>query len=419
MDDTKGRHQKDAAPDRIIISTYPSRSSEHLKSTGGPARYIKILLDAIDTVKFTVLCEKFDFKDTQYVDRNGNSIIPTWKRGSLAGLWQIIRFLSNNKVSSIIINHDFGIFGSMLTTIFFPFVLIAARLKTPHLSLIQHSGLTDLREISGHLQLSSNDPRIFIYSFGMQIELILFSLLCEHIVVTESAIKKRFSGLPLTDARKFEIIPLPIFTSETPIRLTSRESDKPFTILFFGFLTWYKGADWLISCTKDPLWPKDVTVVMAGGKTLNQKNDQYYDDLLNSMSQATHVRHTGFVPEEKVPEYFDSADLVILPYRVMMAASGPLATAIGRGKPFLISEEVLPYTETEDFAHALLSCNLKRQDISFSLDTYQNLIEKLRRLKSNPDRLKKLARLSESLRSSRTVHAIASRFSSLLLQHPE
>ncbi len=411
------------APQReiLLISTFPPQKAEHLKETGGLARFMKIITDNTSSVHFTILSERFSDKDIPFQEASGHTVIPTWKRGSLGGMLAITAEILQRSYAGIMINHDFGVFGNMMTTLLFPLVMLVARLKTNKIVTIQHSGLTDLRLMSGHLQMKEDDWRLWLYSLGIKVELIWFLWLSKVLVVTEEEIKSRLSSLPLITKEKIVVIPLPIFAKKTAKQNKKgttpiQKAKSLFNILFFGFLTWYKGADWIVKSAKLPGWPSDIRLIMAGGQTINQPNSSYYTKLVEEMKTSPHIKHTGFVPEERVADYFMNADLIVLPYRVMMAASGPLASAIGYGKPFLISEPLTPYATTSDFAEAMKALKLEISDISFSLKSKKSFIKRIKDLRKNSDELMKITQLSLKLQSSRAKKTVTHQYDELVLR---
>src|SRR6185369_2352713 len=87
-------------------------------------------------------------------------------------------------------------------------------------------------------------------------------------------------------------------------------------LLFFGFVTWYKGADWLIK-TFDTLakkYPK-AQLVIAGGPSYSLATKSHYKKYYHALEQIakrnSQIRIAGFVDEKEIQTYFSAADLSI------------------------------------------------------------------------------------------------------------
>jgi glycosyltransferase involved in cell wall biosynthesis len=128
---------------------------------------------------------------------------------------------------------------------------------------------------------------------------------------------------------RLEYIPHPAFE-----RAASNRPEPPggSTLLFFGLLRDYKGLDVLVRALA--LVP-DARLVVAGDPL-----DPV--EPLQRLAEETGVAgriewRLGFLPEAEVAELMREAALVVLPYR-RTDASGVLATAIGHGRPAVVSD---------------------------------------------------------------------------------
>lgn len=117
-------------------------------------------------------------------------------------------------------------------------------------------------------------------------------------------------------------------------------------LLLFGFLKWYKGIDLVLEAFRQvahqvPGW----RLVVAGGLPARPSTvHRRYAESLRRLSRGLdgRVEFLGHVPDEHVPRLFHRADLVLFPYRLLFAASGPLALAIGWRRPMVISTALRP-----------------------------------------------------------------------------
>jgi glycosyltransferase involved in cell wall biosynthesis len=149
-----------------------------------------------------------------------------------------------------------------------------------------------------------------------------------------------------------------------------KETDH--VLVCYGFMTSYKGVDWLIEAVdylRQTHPHKNIKLVLAGGKAPSQTGkahyERYYSLLEQRVAKTTHMVLTGFIPEKQVKNYFSLADLVILPYRGILGASASWGQSMAHGKPFLISKELQPYLESSDIAELMELHGLKQSDIVF------------------------------------------------------
>ena len=111
-------------------------------------------------------------------------------------------------------------------------------------------------------------------------------------------------------------------------------------LLLFGYLKWYKGIEIAIEAFRRlagefPQW----TLTIAGPST----SDAYLEMLRRvARSLGSRVEFLGRVDDDRVTDLFRHSGVVLLPYRRLFSASGPLAQALGHAVPFVISEELRP-----------------------------------------------------------------------------
>jgi glycosyltransferase involved in cell wall biosynthesis len=113
-----------------------------------------------------------------------------------------------------------------------------------------------------------------------------------------------------------------------------------FILLSFGYLSRHKGLEYAIEALKQ--MRKDepsVHLVIAGGPHPASRSNNYLRSLKNLVEReglAKNVTFTGHVPDERVDDLFQGADLVLLPH-VSGTLSGVLCLAAGYGVPVVAS----------------------------------------------------------------------------------
>lgn len=120
------------------------------------------------------------------------------------------------------------------------------------------------------------------------------------------------------------------------------------TILCFGVLSARKGIENLIlAFSKIKRELPNYRLIIAGGESRYYKG---YLSTLRTYAKAQgvgdRVTFTGYTEDSNIPTLFRKASLIVIPYPFSIAASGPLAMAMGYGKPIIA-------TATEYFSEVL------------------------------------------------------------------
>jgi glycosyltransferase involved in cell wall biosynthesis len=398
----------------LVLSIYPAQGTLYDKTVGGAAHYIKRVIQQVKGTNFIVLAEKRgpNYKNEAYFDDPNIAVHRNWNVGSWFFWVPLTKSILAEKSHAVILNFEFNIFGgkNKLPLLLIP--LLVARLSGKKLYIIQHQMVEHIRDLSKHLNLPEEGFYINMLNFLIKTYTSLLFLLANKVVVFDEVLKQRAQHLLTDFRRKVTVIPHPVYgTGE--VKRARKALKNEFNVLYFGFVTWYKGADWLVQQTFLDSWPENTNVIIAGGLSVTTPDKSFYERFTDFVLRSRFISHTGYVSEEEIGKYFKKSDLVVLPYRVLMSSSGPLATALGYKKPFLISEALLPYTRTEDFAKVLTELELSRSDVSFTLEDDQ-LAEKVKELQRNPEYYKKLCLLSERLAELRSIEKIGAKHAEFL-----
>ena len=151
------------------------------------------------------------------------------------------------------------------------------------------------------------------------------ALAARVIVQSERAIEQlAAAGVP---REKLVRIQHPVFESGVPATPPSGR-----TILFFGLIREYKGLDVLLRALAEI---PDARLVVAGDPLDPVEPLQR---LADGLGLADRVEwRLGFLPDEQIPQLMAEATLVALPYR-KIDSSGVLATALGHGRPAVVTD---------------------------------------------------------------------------------
>jgi glycosyltransferase involved in cell wall biosynthesis len=106
------------------------------------------------------------------------------------------------------------------------------------------------------------------------------------------------------------------------------------TLLFFGLIRSYKGLDVLLRAMPAIAAAAPGTRLVVAGHPFEPVEP--LKELAGQLGVSVEWR-LGYVPDADVPALFDEATVVVCPYREL-DSSGVLATALGHGRPAVVSD---------------------------------------------------------------------------------
>ena len=120
-------------------------------------------------------------------------------------------------------------------------------------------------------------------------------------------------------------------------------------LLFFGFIRDYKGLDLLLRAM-DNQRVRDLKIKLIVAGEFYTDSKPYFDIIERYQLQDQLVLATDFIPDSKVGDYFNAADMVVQPYKEA-TQSGVTQIAYHFEKPMLVTNvgglpEIVPHLKT-------------------------------------------------------------------------
>jgi len=410
----------------IVITSYPIKGKTHGKETVGIASYTKNTLLAIlgsngkNKPKIIVLAEKLGKRKKETYQEKGIEVRRIWQRNNpllyLVLMWQILKTKRTNKV---LIELEMAMFGSYWLLVFLPLFLLVLKILNKKIIIVCHQVIEDINSMAGHIGIEQGSTQTLILNFFIKLFYKISLNFADKIIVFEQYFKAKL--LKLVPAKKIKVIPHGV--EKTNGGMTKNHArkalgfGKELVVMYFGFIAWYKGTDWLIGKIKEisaNYKPKKIKLIIAGGSNPNHKNKEFYlrfislvKDQVESLGDLVNL--TDFVPENKIDLYFKASDLVILPYRTLMSSSGPLSLALSFGKPFLISQAMGGILKTEDFDKVMKNTNIKARDLLFNF--YDNSFDKkISRIIEDKKSINNLQYFSKELAKTRSFWLVGKQY---------
>jgi len=411
----------------LMVSLYPKKGELYSSGTSGVASYAKNITTRMRSLVI-MLADKN--KRPHFYEEQGVLVNRCFNKGKL-GLWlqvlrQIVRF---NKVSRVVIQFDFGMYGSLFSSaLIVPFLFILKLLGKKSF-IVSHHVITDVFKLKGHVGLGNSwfdTIKGRVYNFLFKTFYWLLSSLSEKIVVLEEPLKAMLEEF--VPENKIQVIAHGVDTKLKPMnKVTARQQlnlkQNSFLIMYFGFVNWFKGADLFAQTFKNrkQLLNKNVSALLAGGESPTMKNKGFYQKYFNQVTKTVAdspvVNMTGYIQQEDIRKYFSAADLIVFPYRHFMTASGVMSLALSYGKPFIVSRELSHMFDSVEFQKTLKQVGLKKTDIVFNLSKYSCLHTAENVLRNGIKR--KMARLALIEREKRDYSLTAQAYEKLIAIKPQ
>lgn len=367
-----------------------------------------------------------------------------WKKGNpLSFLSMLKAILKLDKIRSIFVQFEFNVFGGIIPNLTLLLMLAFLRILGRSITFELHQVITDISLLKKHVNITNPILQRF-FNISLSIFYRVLGLVASDIIVFEEELKTRLSQF--VPASKIHVLSLSVESKKTVSRtkaraLTNIPQDE-FVLLVFGFINGYKGIDWIINALKDvnaviarntndeaisskeiatlaPLTRDDkrkVRLVIAGGENPYLKDQahykKFYQSIVREAKKHSHITLTGFVPDNEITNYFGASDLVVMPYEVFMAASGPFSLALSYNKPIILSDVLSDYAKSEDFAKALSKSGLTPSDIFFKLNA-KSLIKLIEKAQRSPKYHRQLTQFTKTLASERSIETVTKQLYSL------
>lgn len=336
--------------------------------------------------KFVILAEKIDNQIIEQVNDHV-LVIRAFDERRFHLYPQVLRWLKAfSQVKKVYIHSEFCASGGPIVRfLVVPFVGLI-RLFGKEITFYAHNVVKNLDGYEGHLGEGSGKLKLF--SLGYRWYFRLLSVLVSRFVVLESSIKQRLQEM----VGERPILVEPHWIAPAKTKLTREQARKKLgislskrVVVSFGFVTHYKGADFVADfATRLSKQEKSglTMMVLAGGEAYSLKDKPYYQRYYRKIQTVAdtcaQLTLTGFLSETEVSLWLMAADVVVLPYRNLMGGSGALQQALWYGKPVLFSKAVAKGLGIDQdqltFAHTYSSLNtlLKR---FFEDKTFANQVQ--------------------------------------------
>jgi glycosyltransferase involved in cell wall biosynthesis len=400
----------------LIISGYPEKTSKG--KNHGIAWYTKKTIEPIAKKygqKFIVLAEKNHHNEPTTYMHGKILVLRIFDHKKIHLYPQILTWLVKfSKIKHVYVHSEFGMSGGIWHFgLLIPFLFLI-RLAGKKVTFFSHNVIDNVEALSGHLNIAPHSLTAHVLNLGLRVYYWALAMMCMNIVVLDETLALRLAKF----APQEKILTLPIPVDKKSPQISQRKAKEnlniPATdkvILFFGFVTWYKGADWLIKTFDRLVKNKQIRnthLIIAGGPSYSLASkpyyQAYYNELLSLTQSNRNIRITGFVPEKEIGQYYAAADMVVLPYRGLMGASGCLSHALSYEKPIMLSTLMGSALHNPEVKSILADLKMNTKDITFGLNTVA--LKRMIKMLKKPSEMGQLKKFSTELAAARNTERL-------------
>jgi glycosyltransferase involved in cell wall biosynthesis len=329
----------------ILITPFPDHKNIHTNNTGVASYSYFLVSELKKNINVEVWAQKGN--DLEDLEEENLSVKRVWSK-DFSGIFSILKKVWKERPEMIHIQQELSMFDSVFTFPFSILIFILPRILGTKVITTMHGGFGIKQIDKTFVQENgySLPPLIikiaFYFTFGV------IAHVSNKVIVHEDWQKEELRDDYKVSKNKIYVIPhgVPedveiLDKSILKKEMSLEKYDKVF--LYMGFAAKYKGLPELFKIYKEYLKNNPKTLLVVGaGPAARLKNDTNYMTWYEGLqmmyeSLGGNVSWLGFIKSEEIPKYYSVCDAVLFPYSRRMAASGPLAIAIGFEKDVALS----------------------------------------------------------------------------------
>ena len=347
----------DASEMRVcIISSYPPAKD-------GVAPYCAKLSEAMVSVCSKLLILVLSNENGASQDLR-LKVKKVWSENSIFYLFRVFRVVANLKPEVIHVQHEYSLYRGIYSITFPLLLLILQFLKRP-VVVTMHQAIPR-HELTSVFFYRHNYGRYFTTIKGLYVTMytrligLLSSKIIVHLKIAKNILVKDYAF----KKNKVLVIPhgLYVYSGKSSLNETQAKEylnvQNKKVVLFFGEIRRGKGLEYAIKAMPEIFAKNPQSVFIIAGR-VSLENRSYLEELI-ALSGSLGLKgkviyRTQFIANDEVPYYFAVADIVLLPYTKdeIVAASGPLSTALAYSKP-IVATRIKSFTDLKDRKNALL-----------------------------------------------------------------
>lgn len=311
----------------LVSSLPPFRSGVSLYTLGLLSGFEKIQLPfsvVVAANRTTVELEKSE----------GNlKIMRTWTKGPRY-FFQVISTVAKQRPKLVHIQHEFFLYGGIISSLLFPLLLFILRLMGVKVIVTLH-GVVPRKFAQKEFAEAFFVPANFVaLRLGLTVLTMFICAIANAVIVHTKSAKAILHDDYGVSESKICVIHHGVNVQDPGFSATSVRENS---VLFFGNISPSKGLDTLIRAFEEVRVP-NAELIIAGGP--HPRGSQYFQQVVQmakSSSASKSITMVGYVPDEQIDSLFGQCSLVVFPYVFSVSSSGGLSFAMSYGKPVIVT----------------------------------------------------------------------------------
>ena len=385
----------------LVFSSYPRPGRLHDGLTVGGAAYTKSILTALHTLDGDLRIEVIgelhgqERRGAISSDEDGIAVRRIWRRGRIASLLRALVHAFRSPLKTVAVSYEVSMVGGKAANALFLLGMALLRVKKRVVFLIHQVP----RSFDG---LFESKARARFMHLGKRLLFRLVRLASSERIVFEEPLAAGFPG-----RRPPLFVPFVVEALEPSDRRAARErlslDPGTFHLLYFGFLSPYKGLDRLLDLLEPAM--DGVRLIVAGDANPIHRRDRAYSRFVDAVKARARERGAvlaGHVDEAELSLYFGAADLVVFPYRIFFSSSYVLSLAYSHERPVLLSRPLERLFEGGDYREAAARAGLSKEDLTFDFSA-ADFRRKVQAIRQDPARFVLFSRAMKAARRPAVV----------------
>lgn len=411
-----------------MISPFPDRERKQLMKMSAVAQYSDTLLRNIpeddlsewDVTIFSEILEKPESYRKKLNDRHDITIERCYKPGKMP-FTHLLRAILKKRFDLVHIQHETFLFGGAISFFAFPFFVAAIRMRSTTAVTLHH--VVPQNQLNAtFLEIYPTAIPLPLIRFGFKAFYKAIGWAASELIVHEEYFKEVLEQDYGVCPEKIKVIAHGVSdptlqvtqTRETLMKEFSIPDDATTIFGFFGYISKYKGLEYLISEFNEYLkeFPKSVLLITGAlhPRTADDPEYKAYVEGLKTAAQSAGGRIIWFGPidAEHVSHFYKLVDCVVLPYKQTTSTSSVLSYAIGSETAFLVSECLKPTVRNGAVTFGLYPHALAKKLAAFTNrnlhteSSAQIFVEELKKKRVWPIVAQKTAHLYRSMVSAKS-----------------
>jgi|GEM_PF-4327999 len=328
----------------IVISPFCPKDRKSVEFSA-LATYTKKLLQLLPSENIYKVLSQNSINSYSY---KNVEVLPTWSRNNVFFVFQIIKQAFSVKSKAVFLEHEVYAFGK--NQYVFPYLTILLILLLKIIGkkvVVSVHGVVPLKMLNSNFIKDSGVVNLsFLIKLGMFVMYYFTCLFASQVLVHNKKLKEYLVKDYMVSSKKIHVIPHPLYNFSKPQKISKQfkklTKGYKYIFLYFGFLSMYKSLNILIDGFKlAKLNKKPTCLLIAGGVPKRLRNEGKYLKYIKKYKDSTKnfdiFWDTRFIKDSELKTYFTKSSCLIIPYKYLVSASGPLTLAVNSALPVLAS----------------------------------------------------------------------------------